>query len=360
VLEKDYNLAVGALNKIVRKYVTRLMVLSMLYYGFFRTFLMKGVFMLVLVYKVFVTKTIAYGSFLALFNGTWELKRQLDLVLSIIPRFVENSLYIEKFRSFMERECEQSTSSLHLPETPVAIEFKNVWFKYPQGGRYVLKDISFTIYPNERLGIYGFNGAGKTTIVKLLLRLYRVTAGEILLGGRSIYDYDLEEYRRYIGVLFQDFQIYAFGIGENVLMDEYRQQDYLKVIRALNNARLEYKLKELGYDITKTLSKEFDDGVELSGGEKQKIALARILVRDNPVIVLDEPSSALDPITEYEVNKSIHEFSKGRTTICISHRINTNILSDRVIFLKDGEIVRQFTVRDHKYTGGILHELFNN
>lgn len=342
VLYKHLNSAVDDNKSIIKKYAGKLMVLNFVNYGFFRTFLMRGVYLVIIVYKLVVAKSITFGSFMALFNGSWEFKNSLENIIKTIPQMVENSLYIEKYRSFIEAESKISKNSgdMELPEQARTIEFRNVCFKYTDDSPYVLKNINLIIYPGEKLAIYGLNGAGKSTLIKLLMRLYMVTEGEILLDGKNINSFDLKEYYNYIGAVFQDFQLFAFSIAENILLDRYDSTDEQQIMESINEVYFDERIKREKKGIATIISKEFEeDGANFSGGEKQKIALARTIVKNFPIVIYDEPASALDPISEYEVNKAIWKSSKEKTVICISHRININMQADRKIYMRDGQIV---------------------
>lgn len=342
VLHKYFDSSVEENKDIIKKYSTPLAFLNFANYGFFRTFLMRGVYLIILVYKLAVTRSITFGSFLALFNGSWEFKNNLESIINTVPKMIENSLYIEKYRAFIDTESKikKISGSNSLPDRIGKIEFRNVSFRYTDDSPYILKNINLTINPCEKLAIYGLNGAGKSTLIKLLLRLYLVTEGEILLDGKNINSYQLDEYYNYIGVIFQDFQLFAFSIAENILLDIYDAKDEKRVTDLLNNANFNNKLNQLNNGIQTLVSKEFDKkGMNFSGGERQKIAIARTMAKNYSILIYDEPASALDPISEYEVNKAIWESSNHKTVICISHRINTNVKADRTIYIKEGQIV---------------------
>lgn len=303
---------------------------------------MRGVYLVIIVNKLVLAKTITFGSFIALFNGSWEFKNSLEKIINTIPQMVENSLYIERFKSFIETESEiqKRSGDVKLPKQARTIEFRNVSFRYTCTSPYVLRNIDLIIYPGEKIAIYGLNGAGKTTLIKLLLRLYMVEEGEILLDGKNINTYQLQEYYNYIGVIFQDFQLFAFSIAENILLDKYNSAYEPRIMEAIKNVYFEDRLQCEQKGISTIVSKEFEkDGIDFSGGERQKIALARTIVKNFPIVIYDEPASALDPISEYEVNKAIWKASHDKTVICISHRININVQADRTIYMKDGRIV---------------------
>jgi len=342
VLLKDYVSSVDSKKRVIKKYSRLLTILNFINFGIFRTFLMRGVYLLILVYKLAVSKSISFGSFLALFNGSWEFKNNLEAIISIMPKFVENSLYIEKYRTFINNESiiKKVSGQNYLPQKPSRIEFRNVSFRYSANDEYVLKNVNLIIEPCEKLAIYGLNGTGKTTLIKLLMRLYLVTEGEILLDGKNINSYNLNDYYEYIGIVFQDFQLFSFTIVENVLLDKSTSNYEKLIINALETTNFSEKLDQTQEGINTIISKEFDkNGVNFSGGERQKIALARTMVKNFSIVIYDELASALDPISEYEINKAIWNSTKNRTVVCISHRINTNIKADRTIYIKEGCIV---------------------
>jgi ATP-binding cassette subfamily B protein len=189
------------------------------------------------------------------------------------------------------------------------------------------------IKAGEKIALVGHNGAGKTTLVKLLLRFYDPDSGELYFNGKNIKDYNLESYRNLFGTVFQDFQIYSFSAMENILMDR-SCDEYRKDVKEI------LELIKVSVDPDNALSKEFDkEGIVLSGGQSQKIAIARALIQDSPVLILDEPSSSLDPISEYEMNQYLFELAKDKTVIFISHRLSTTVMADRIYLLENGEII---------------------
>lgn len=344
VLMRYFNNAIDENKNIIKKYSKALTLCNFANYGFFRTFLMRGVYLLILVYKLVVIRAISFGSFMALFNGSWEFKNNLEAIIKIIPSMVENSLYVDKYRMFVQSKSKlkEVSGNLPMPNKPCEIEFRNVSFRYAEGLPYILKNVNFKINPCEKIAIYGLNGSGKSTLIKLLLRLYLVTEGEILLNGVNVNSYSLSDYYNYMGVIFQDFQLFSLSVAENVLLDKYQSHDEKKVMDMLCESNFRDKLLNLKNGVSTSVSKEFDnDGVDFSGGERQKIALARTMAKDFSVIIYDEPASALDPISEYEVNKTIWKSSQNKTVICISHRINTNVEADRVIYIKDGMVLEE-------------------
>lgn len=220
------------------------------------------------------------------------------------------------------------------------IEFRNVSFKYPTVDTYALKNVSLKFQYGERLAIVGENGSGKTTFIKLLCRLYDPTDGEILLNGIDIRKYDYHEYMDIFSVVFQDFKLFAFELGENVAVSSEYDSD--RVTECLEGAGFGEKLAELENGLSTNISKHFaDDGVDFSGGERQKIALARALYKDAAYIILDEPTAALDPIAEHEVYSRMNDITQGKTAIFISHRLSSCRFCQDIIVFHDGELIQQ-------------------
>lgn len=238
------------------------------------------------------------------------------------------------------------------------IEFRNVSFKYPSSDTYALRHVSMKFKIGQRLAIVGQNGSGKTTFIKLLCRLYDPTEGEILLNGIDIRKYNYHDYMSIFAVVFQDYKLLPFPLGQNVAAGAKYDKD--KVIECLNESGFGERLKEMPDGVETCLYKEFDEkGVEISGGEAQKIALARALYKDAPFIVLDEPTAALDPIAEYEIYSKFNEIVGEKTAIFISHRLSSCRFCDEIAVFDNGQIVQQGThdqlvsEKDGKY-----HELW--
>ena len=236
---------------------------------------------------------------------------------------------------------------------------KNVSFKYNGESGYALKNVNMTVHPHEKIAIVGYNGAGKTTLIKLLLRLYDTTEGEILLGDKNIREYDTDEYRREFVAVFQDYQIFAATLSENVVMDMLEEKDGEKVQNALEKAGFAERLAALPSGLSTSLTKEFvQDGTDLSGGEKQKVAIARAFYQDSHFAIMDEPSSALDPIAEYKLNQNMSEIAEDKTVIFISHRLSTTVMADRIYMFENGEIIENGSHEELMKKDGKYAEMF--
>lgn len=222
------------------------------------------------------------------------------------------------------------------------VEFRDVSFKYPNTDTYVLKHVNLKFKIGEKLAVVGMNGSGKTTFIKLMCRLYDPTEGEILLNGVNIQKYDYDEYMSIFSVVFQDFRLFSFSLGQNVSASAV--YDGEKVRKCLKKAGFDKRLEALPNGLDTFLYKDFDtDGVEISGGEAQKLALARALYKDAPFIILDEPTAALDPISEYEVYSKFNEIAGDKTAIYISHRLASCRFCDQIAVFHEGEIIQKGT-----------------
>lgn len=229
--------------------------------------------------------------------------------------------------------------SREMPQGNLQLSFCHVSFRYPGSERWVLRDISFRIDPREKRAIVGYNGAGKTTLVRLIMRLYEPTEGHMLLNGHDVREYDMDAYRAAFSTIFQNFRLYAFSVAENVLMRDHEAGEEGEVRRALEKCGILDKIDSYPNGIHTRMTKEFDkDGIELSGGQQQKIALARAFARESDIVILDEPTSALDPMSEYEMCRSMLELCARRACVVISHRLAITKDVDRILFLEKGRI----------------------
>lgn len=221
------------------------------------------------------------------------------------------------------------------------IEFKNVSFKYPRSKEYTLKNISIKIHSGEKLSVVGRNGAGKTTFIKLLTRLYEPTEGEILLDGKNIKEYDYKEYVRLLSVVFQDFKLFAMTLKENLALNNSEKAKEKQIIDILEQAGLVDDFKKLPKGVETSVYKNFDDeGIEFSGGQSQKLAIARAIFKDAPIIVLDEPTAALDPISESEIYERFHKLVGSKTAVYISHRLSSCKFCDKIAVFDNGAIIQ--------------------
>ena len=299
-----------------------------------------------LAYRVLSTGSLSFGDMAALSQSAGRFSQQLLGLLGFAMRFAEQSIYVEKFRRFMEYEPRIELQQGERPaKEPRPLVLKNVSFTYRGAKEPCLRNVSMTVRPNEKIAIVGYNGAGKTTLIKLMMRLYDPTEGTILLGDKDIRELDTAEYRKEFAAVFQDYQIFAATLGENVVMDHRKEEDSAesdRIEKALRQSDFGERLDGLPLGIDTPLTREFRlDGEELSGGERQKVAIARAFFRDTHFAVMDEPSSALDPIAEYRLNQNMMEIARHRTVIFISHRLSTTVMADRIYMFEKGRIVEE-------------------
>ena len=253
--------------------------------------------------------------------------------------------HVIHYLHFLKYENKGNKKSIEYVPDSFDIEFRNVFFRYPRSELYALRNVSFKIEPNEKIALVGVNGAGKTTIVKLLLRLYEPESGDILLNGKSIYDYPVTEYHKLFGICFQELNRYSFTLRENIAMSEIdRVRDTNAVNEAAKATGVDTIIDSLSCGLESNMTRQFDDqGIELSDGQWQKIALARAFFRDSRFIILDEPSSALDPQAEDQIFSSLEQLCKDKGAILISHRLSSISMADKIILLDNGSVIESGT-----------------
>jgi len=278
-------------------------------------------------------------------------------------QLVEQSLYLDDLFSFLAL-TPGIRSAPGAPRVPVPIRegfvFEDVGFRYPGSERWAVRHLSFRLGPGERLALVGENGAGKTTLAKLLARLYDPTEGRILLDGRDLREYEVESLRRNVGVIFQDFVRYDFLLGENIAVGDVERIEERPAIEAAAERSLANTVAARlpgGYE--QLLGRRFEGGVDLSGGEWQKVALARAYLREAQLLILDEPTASLDARAEYEVFQRFAELTIGRMAVLISHRFSTVRMADRILVLLQGELIEEGNHEELVARGGLYAELFH-
>lgn len=336
-----FNDSVSALKKLVRERGRKIMLARFLQDFVVGDFLTNFCVAAFSVYNILVLKIMSIGNTVVVLNSTGNITWQVSSIITSVTKFQENALHIENLRKFLEYQPTIISGTLQAPDRPAKLELRHVTFTYDGAEKPVIEDLNLTIAPGEKLAFVGYNGAGKTTLIKLLLRLYDVTGGEILLDGVNIKQYELRSYRDYFGTVFQDFAIFAATLAENVTCEKIENEEQKQPVRrALELSGFEDRLKELEAGLDTLLTKEFDSkGTNLSGGENQKVAVARVFVRPVQCAVLDEPSSSLDPISEYNLNQSMTEAAQGKTIVFISHRLSTTRMADRICMMENGKII---------------------
>lgn len=305
-------------------------------------FMLDIVYVLYLILRTVLLQSMSLSSVVVLYNSAANLRRGFATVVDLGPHMVETGLYVEMIRSFLDMESKLvNQKKCEIPKGAGILECRNVSFAYQQGCP-VVEHVNITIRAREKVALVGYNGAGKTTLIKLLLRLYDPTEGVILLDGVDIREYDIEEYRHYIGVVFQDFKLFAATVAENVVMDLVKPEDDNAILESVRKSGFYDKLKALPGGLSQELTKEFsEEGTELSGGEAQKLAVARAFYKNAGLVFLDEPSAALDPIAEYQLNQVMKEVAKEKTVLSISHRLSTTREADIIYVMEHGCVIEQ-------------------
>ena len=348
-LEEEFKEANDEIITEQKKVAKKRVLLGFLNGYMFDAFILDGLYITYLVYQAAVLHTIDRSNAVILFNRTGSLRRGMMNLADIFPQAQENSLYVEKIRKFLAYEPKiKATEGDAVPSENAAIELHDVSFRYRDDLPNTLNGISMSVKPGEHVAIVGYNGAGKTTLIKLLMRLYDPTEGTIAYHGRDIREYCANDYRSRFGVVFQDYQLYGASLAENVVMNqmpaEIPEEDAEKITDALCRAGFGERLKTLPRGLNSAVTTEFDkEGVNFSGGESQKIAISRAFYKNADILIMDEPSSALDPLAEYELNKAMESAAEGKTVFYISHRLSTTRDADRILMLENGRIVEEGT-----------------
>ncbi|MDF2922045.1 MAG: transporter related [Paenibacillaceae bacterium] len=309
-------------------------------------------------YRMMVSHTLLIGDYIVLVNSIMMLSNSMVDITKKIIALSENSLYIHNLKSFIQYEPKipQNQKGLTPAAGDTVLSLNNVSFRYEGMAEPSLQHINIEVRQGEKICIVGHNGSGKTTLVKLILRLYDATEGEVMLNQINIKQYNLKEYRALFGTVLQDFQIFSFSIAENVLMQE-ASGDEGKALAAhsLRKVGLLDKVERMPQGLNTVLTKEFDDsGMIMSGGEYQKISISRVIAKPCRIVIMDEPSSALDPVAEHELFQMMTKAAEHKTVIFISHRLSSTVSADKIIMMEKGCIAeegthQQLMDRDGKY-----------
>lgn len=343
ILFKQFKDANDEVYQVEKKYARKKFIFAFIKDYLCKEFFSDVLFITYLVFQSAVKKLLSFSTVAILYHSFGELKQGLRVFTETYPFACETSLYVGKIREFLAYEP-KITDGTEIPNTQAKeIELRDVSFAYGENNQeMLLKNLDLQIQPGEKIALVGYNGAGKTTLVKLLMRLYDVKSGAILADKKDIRDYRVNAYRNTIGTVFQDFQIFAGNIKENVVLDTEDKGDVAQIKEALTDSGLIERIQGMEDGLDTPLTKEFkQEGINLSGGEAQKLAIARVFYKDAGLMILDEPSSALDPIAEYQLNHAMLTATKDKTVIFISHRLSTTRIADRIIMLENGRIVEQ-------------------
>ena len=357
ILMERYNDAADDVIENQRKYWKKISSLYMVQETGIQILGFMFVLPLYLGYCVLVKESITPGDFVAAFNGAHSIAISINfLTVWAVAVFSERGKMIEKYREFIKadfriRDGEKKAEK----STPKEIKIENLSFTYPGNDKPTLKNINLTIKPYEKIALVGYNGAGKTTLTNLILRLYDATDGGVYIDGEDVRNVTIESHRNRFAAVFQDFQLFSCSVGENVALD--REYDEKKVEEALRNSGFG---KELKKGVKTELLREFDDeGQMLSGGEAQKVAIARAFYKDCPYVILDEPSANLDPVAEYNLNQAMLDAAANKTVIFISHRLSTTVNADRIYVMEKGEIIESGSHAELMAKGGTYAYMFN-
>ena len=357
LLEK-YDDSTAELSDVIKKHRSKVTLLSVLsgaaVYG------IKVATVLYLVIQVY-NNNITLGEFTALFYASINLKSQLDQFGGLINRMKNLNLYTDSIREFfaLPSEIENSEDGELLDDRPLSLRFDNVGFRYHEDSDAVLNGIDFSVEPGEKVAIVGRNGVGKSTIAKLILHLYKPSTGNIYVNNKPIDSYDVCDLRKHIGAAFQDSMLYAFNVKENIAVyNENISENELNSI--LSKTGLDGVLKKNKASYNSALTRELDDnGIELSGGEQQLIAVARVLTKKFGLLVFDEPSSSLDPIKEHDLSKMITEGTGDATVILISHRLSSVRSADKILFIENGKVIECGSHSELMKLNGKYCEMYN-
>lgn len=301
---------------------------------------------------------------LTFLSGSFNrLRTKLQGFFTRFTAITESALYLQDYFEFLDLKYSEDVSEEKLPlpeKIQKGFEFKNVGFKYPKSEKWVVRHINFELKAGEKLAFVGENGAGKTTLIKLLLQFYEPSEGEILLDGIPVKEYNQTQYQQYFGVIFQDFVKFELTLRENIAMGEIGQiENQPRIDSAAEKSLADEVISEMpgGYD--QQLGKRFKQGKDLSGGQWQKIAIARAYMKDAEVLILDEPTSALDARAETEAFNRFIKLTEGKTAVIISHRFSTVRIADRIMVLKDGAVLEIGTHEELMQNDKLYAELFN-
>ncbi len=358
LMKRYYQEAMHGMMEVTKKYTGKAVVFHWFRVMFTFTFIFEGL-LIYGAYRTLVNHSMSLAQLAVItsmmVSSTWIL---IGFTESLMAGF-KHGLFVDNLRTFMEYE--EKIPEDYEGENPGkeirSIEFRNVSFGYKEEA--VIHNLSFVLEGGKTYALVGHNGAGKSTIIKLLMRFYDPTEGEIFLNGKNIKEYNLQKYRELFATAFQDYQIFSLSVMENVWMQREEQADEEQVIQALKMAGVYDKVMTLPKGLHTILTKEFDEeGAVLSGGEYQKIVVARAFAKNSPFKIFDEPSSALDPIAEYQLFKSILKNSKEKTMLFISHRLSSVQNADKVFMLENGTVMEEGTHRELMARKGAYADMY--
>lgn len=363
VMMKRMSTSVSELKEITRKYGYKKMFFRYLF-DIMEIVIIYGTTVVIASYQALVKRTMLPGDFFVVLNSVTTVSYGLEYAAQLLLDFEENSLYIDNFREFLDYEIKikEDENAPDAPE-PETLTLENLTFGYSGQKGSALNNVSLTLNKGEKIAIVGHNGAGKSTLIKLLQRLYDPEDGNgaILLNGINIKDLKLSSYRGLFGTVFQDYGLFAVSVAENVMLrGDLTEEDREKVKDALIKSGIYEKIQKLPHGIDTVVTKEFDsDGAVFSGGEEQKIAIARIFAGDAKIVIMDEPTSALDPIAEEQMYRNMFEACRDKTVIYISHRLSSCTMADRVYMFANGSVIESGTHAELLAAGGRYADMWH-
>ena len=345
VMYKRMHSSISEMKEIVNKYGYKMMFFRYLFDFIFDVVVHSGTIVLA-AFKTLVAKNMLLGDCFVVINSISNIAGSVNYMGDVFFKLDENSLYVDNLRDFLEYEVHIAEDE-NAPVVPSfkKLELKNMTFGYEGQETPALFNVNLTVSVGEKIAIVGHNGAGKTTLIKLLQRLYDPSEGEILINGENIKNYRLSSYRKLFGTVFQDYRLFATTVAENVMLrGDITDEDRAAVKDALTRTGIYDKVEALSNGVDSNVTREFDnEGAMFSGGEAQKISIARIFAGNQEIVIMDEPTSALDPIAEQETYRNMFEACEGKTVIFISHRLSSATMADRVYMFESGEIIEQGT-----------------
>ena len=345
VMYKRMHSSISEMKEIVNKYGYKMMFFRYLFDFIFDVVVHSGTIVLA-AFKTLVVKNMLLGDCFVVINSISNIAGSVNYMGDVFFKLDENSLYVDNLRDFLEYEVHIAEDE-NAPVVPSfqKLELKNMTFGYEGQEKPALTNVNLTVNIGEKIAIVGHNGAGKTTLIKLLQRLYDPSEGEILINGENIKNYRLSSYRNLFGTVFQDYRLFATTVAENVMLrGDITDEDRATVRDALTRTGIYDKVEALSNGVDSNVTREFDnEGAMFSGGEAQKISIARIFAGNQEIVIMDEPTSALDPIAEQEMYRNMFEACEGKTVIFISHRLSSATMADRVYMFENGEIIEQGT-----------------
>lgn len=360
VLNKMLDNAFGELKTLLKKYYRKITVLDsvQVFFGFG---IVSCVTTLISIYRIVVEKTVTIAMFLPLMGAIAQFTWRASSVIDCFTNILNDNTYLNKFNEFYRYESKVVSRKEEMVDASFSgMKIDHLYFRYNENDNYTLKDICMEIRPKQKIALVGYNGAGKSTLINLILRLYDPNRGSITYNDKNICDYNVKNYRSKYGIVFQDINVYAATIGQNIAMDTkvYSDEEMQKVMNSLN---LKEKINNYEGGFNTQLTRELSDrGEMLSVGQCQCLAIARIFIDpDKQLYILDEPTSALDPIAEEEIYETINSFLADKTVIYISHRFSASKIADKIYFMEKGQIVEQGTHDELILQSGKYANMFN-